>query len=172
MKNYFIFVVTLAFMLPIIGLSEAPLGSRNNPVPVNTAIIYNYETMSFGDYEPVKGEITFTVVGKLDNTAALSMIYDLSLQKFTGSDYHCIKVLVEANELSRDVSMPVAASAFKAYDNDFLLSEILTLLSNPDLLNGTKAYTYLGFRTPEGYPGYLVFNDEVWFDLTNIDVIE
>ena len=156
-------------MLPIMGLTEASLGSKENPIPVNTPMVYEYETTSFGDYEPVKGKITFTVVGKLTNVAALTTLYDFSMKKYHGSDYHCIKVLIEANELSRDVSIPIAAGVFKAYDNDFLLSEILTPLSNPNLLNGTKAYIYLGFRTPEGYPGYLVFNDELWFDLSGID---
>ena len=159
-------------LLPLFTSAEATIGSKDHPVPESTAFEVKYEVMSFSDYDYVSGDISLSIVGQLPGAQAIDKIYENSLREYQGPKYFCFKILVEAKNLSRDVSIPIVAGVFKAYDEDFLESEILTVLSQVELLNGTKAYLYLGFRTPEGFPGYLVFNDTIWFDLRNVKFLD
>ena len=172
MKRIIAGAILLLILIPIVSLTETALGTKEMPVKQNQPFTTEYETMSYGDYEDVSGDITITVVGQLVGGKAIDKIYEYSFVQHQGPKYFCFKLLVSAENLSRNVSIPITAGAFKAFDTNFLKSEILTEISYVELLNETKAYLYLGFRTPEDFPGYLVFDDSVWFDLTNVPFVE
>lgn len=170
------FIVFLMMVIPTMALAyeEPAKGTKGNPFYTSKAeegiIEFKGPNADYSAY--ATANITVSVVGVLEVSPAYEKISELALIDARGPFYFCYKVLIKAEDIIGGNAIIVTSEAFKVYDTDRVEVPILTKYEQAELLNGTGAYMYIGFRTPKTFPLYIVFNNELWFDLINISSVE
>lgn len=175
-KNTLAVIVFLMMMIPTLSLAyeEPAKGTKDNPfyTSINEEGTVEFKGIA-GDYSSyASANITISVVGELKYSSAYDKISELALIEVRGPSYFCYKVLIKAEDIVGANSILITDEDFKVYDLNRIEAPILTEYEEVELLNGTGAYMYIGVRTPNTFPMYIVFNNELWFDLINISGIE
>lgn len=165
-----VILCTLFVLVTAQCFAASPLGTRRNPIIVSKeARLETVENVSGLDaltMDSVTADITVKVEGQLPALKAFDMIYDFTLEKHKGPGLACFQVLLTAEDIKGGTSIEIFADSFKVFDQDFVEVPILTRLQSVELLDGASARMYIGVN-PSGIssPYYLVFNNELWFDV-------
>ncbi|NLV47008.1 MAG: hypothetical protein GXY07_21210 [Candidatus Hydrogenedentes bacterium] len=156
---------------PVVGETEPNRpGTREFPIDVSVMepITVVWQDAAGG----IEAEITFKSIEDLSFPEAYEKIDELSYIEARGPLYFCFEILVQADKVDGGNVAVLTSDQFKAFNMDFIQSEILTVLEEVELLEGTGAHFYVGFRTLGSFPGYIVFNNELWFDVRYAKIAE
>lgn len=156
-----------AYEEPAKGTMDNPFYSSRNKTEEGTV---KFKGINFDTFEEVTANITVSVVGELKVGPTYDKITELTGVEARGPFYFCYKVLLKAENIKGGNAITVSSDDFKVYNTQKEEVKILTEFEEVELLSGTGAYMYIGVRTSKKgelntYPLYIVFNNELWFDV-------
>jgi len=169
MKRIIAILLAVAIFMPIVVIASEPIGTRKNPIYITKEpkgeTVKDFTGFDAITLNNVTADITVTVEGRLSLNDAFYKILDLTFEEQKGPFLDCFKVLLTAENIDGGTSIMVSTDSFKVFDPKFIEIPILTSLESVELLDGASAYFYVGINPHDRQACYLVFNNQLWFDI-------